>query len=227
MLKHKCAVTSEFLCSAGIRNPDIDAVVVAADIRSVENISALKAVSARLTRIPKRVFLIDRQGSAVRRPGLCAGSDTRIGQLRQPGPIAGKTVRWRRSGNCFRPNRIRRARGGFRRSCQHRLNVRGRCERRANRRQKRKKCRQQDSREHRRKWPVRLADDGAASSRRHLSALSAGDRDSRRFRTEPRHVEGRRRAAAFGRHVSRHRQGEDSARRPGQARAARRSANAP
>jgi putative nucleotidyltransferase with HDIG domain len=58
MLKQKCAVTSELLCSAGIRNPDIDAIVVAADIRIVENISALKAASAKLTRIQKRVFLI-------------------------------------------------------------------------------------------------------------------------------------------------------------------------
>jgi len=62
MLKQKCAVTSELLCSAGIRNADIDAIVVAADIRIVENISALKAASAKLTRIPKRVFLIDRRG---------------------------------------------------------------------------------------------------------------------------------------------------------------------
>ena len=62
MLKQKCTVTSELLCSAGIRSPDIDALVVAADIRVVENISALKAASTRLTRIPKRVFLIDRRG---------------------------------------------------------------------------------------------------------------------------------------------------------------------
>jgi HD-GYP domain-containing protein (c-di-GMP phosphodiesterase class II) len=61
MLKQKCAVTSESLCSAGVRNSDIDAIIVAADIRIVENISALKAASARLSRIPKRVFLIDRR----------------------------------------------------------------------------------------------------------------------------------------------------------------------
>jgi putative nucleotidyltransferase with HDIG domain len=61
MLKQKCAVTSELLCSAGIRNSDIDAIIVAADIRIVENISALKAASAKLTRIQKRVFLIDRR----------------------------------------------------------------------------------------------------------------------------------------------------------------------
>ena len=59
MLKQKCTVTSELLCSAGIRSPDIDALVVAADIRVVENISALKAISAKMTRVPKRIFLID------------------------------------------------------------------------------------------------------------------------------------------------------------------------
>jgi putative nucleotidyltransferase with HDIG domain len=59
MLKPKCAVTSELLRSADIR--DADAIVVAADIRIVENISALKAASAKLTRIPKRIFLIDRR----------------------------------------------------------------------------------------------------------------------------------------------------------------------
>lgn len=62
MLNQKCAVTSELLCSAAFRNPNVDAIVVAADIRSVENISALKAASAKLPRIPKRVFLIDRPG---------------------------------------------------------------------------------------------------------------------------------------------------------------------
>lgn len=58
MLKQKCTVTSELLCTAGIRNSAIDAIVVAADIRIVENISALKAVAAKLTRIQKRIFLI-------------------------------------------------------------------------------------------------------------------------------------------------------------------------
>lgn len=62
MLAQKCAVTSELLYSAGIRNLDIDAIVVAADIRVVENISALKAASAKLTRVPKRIFLTDRRG---------------------------------------------------------------------------------------------------------------------------------------------------------------------
>ena len=37
-------------------------MVVAADLSIVDNISALKTVSAKVTRIPKRIFLIDRKG---------------------------------------------------------------------------------------------------------------------------------------------------------------------
>ena len=61
MLEHECDVTSELLNSAGVRGRCIDAIVVAADIRIAENISALKAASARLARIPERIFLIDRK----------------------------------------------------------------------------------------------------------------------------------------------------------------------
>ena len=61
MLGHECDVTSELLNSAGVRGRYIDAIVVAADIRIAENISALKAASARLARIPERIFLIDRK----------------------------------------------------------------------------------------------------------------------------------------------------------------------
>jgi putative nucleotidyltransferase with HDIG domain len=56
------AVTSELLSGAGIRRSDLDAIVVAADMSVVENIAALKAISGKLTRVPKRVFLIDRKG---------------------------------------------------------------------------------------------------------------------------------------------------------------------
>ena len=62
MLEHKCQVTSELLNGASVRGRNIDAVVVAADLSYIDNISALKAVSAKVTRIPKRIFLIDRKG---------------------------------------------------------------------------------------------------------------------------------------------------------------------
>jgi putative nucleotidyltransferase with HDIG domain len=62
MLEQKYAITSELLGGASIRRSDIDAVVVASDLSLVENISALKAISEKLTRVPKRIFLIDRKG---------------------------------------------------------------------------------------------------------------------------------------------------------------------
>jgi putative nucleotidyltransferase with HDIG domain len=62
MLAGQCALTSELLGQASIRERDIDAIVVAADLRIVDNISALKAVSAKVTRVARRIFLIDRRG---------------------------------------------------------------------------------------------------------------------------------------------------------------------
>jgi putative nucleotidyltransferase with HDIG domain len=62
MLEHKYAVTSELLGGASIRHNDVDAVVVAADMSVVDNISALKAISGKLSRAPKRIFLIDQKG---------------------------------------------------------------------------------------------------------------------------------------------------------------------
>jgi putative nucleotidyltransferase with HDIG domain len=61
MLVQQCTVTSELLASMELRDNEIDAVVVAADLRLAENISALKRVSEQLGRIRKRVFLIDRK----------------------------------------------------------------------------------------------------------------------------------------------------------------------
>ena len=56
MLEHKCQVTSELLSGASVRGRKIDAVVVAVDLSYIDNISALKAVSAKVTRVPKRIF---------------------------------------------------------------------------------------------------------------------------------------------------------------------------
>jgi putative nucleotidyltransferase with HDIG domain len=59
MLEQTCAVTSELLGEAGIRSSNTDAVVVTADLRVLENISAVKAASGEINRVPKRVFLIN------------------------------------------------------------------------------------------------------------------------------------------------------------------------
>ena len=61
MLEQTCAVSSELLSGASIRNKEIDSIVVSADRRVVETISALKAISAKTTRVPKRIFLIEQR----------------------------------------------------------------------------------------------------------------------------------------------------------------------
>jgi putative nucleotidyltransferase with HDIG domain len=61
MLEHTCVVSSELLGAASIRNRDIESIVVSADLRVVETISALKAISAKIARVPKRIFLIEQQ----------------------------------------------------------------------------------------------------------------------------------------------------------------------
>jgi putative nucleotidyltransferase with HDIG domain len=59
MLEQTYAVTSELLGGASIRSSNIDSLVVTADLRALENISAVKAVWEKIHRVPKRVFLID------------------------------------------------------------------------------------------------------------------------------------------------------------------------
>lgn len=61
MLESRCEVTSEALNGASLRG-NIDAVVVAANLGIVENITALKELAKPLARVPKRVFLIDHRG---------------------------------------------------------------------------------------------------------------------------------------------------------------------
>jgi putative nucleotidyltransferase with HDIG domain len=62
MLEQKCKVTSELLGSANVRDSSLDAVVVAADLGLVENITALKSLHKKLACAPKRIFLVDRKG---------------------------------------------------------------------------------------------------------------------------------------------------------------------
>ena len=61
MLEQACAVSSELLSGASIRNKDLDSIVVSVDLCAVEAISALKAISAKIIRVPKRIFLIDQR----------------------------------------------------------------------------------------------------------------------------------------------------------------------
>ncbi len=58
-VEQQYAVTTELLGRADSRYSGSDAVVVAADLRVVENIAALKELFGKLTNVPKRIFLID------------------------------------------------------------------------------------------------------------------------------------------------------------------------
>src|ERR1700737_288992 len=57
-LERQYSVTSELLGGSGNKVEDIDAVVVTADLRVVDNIAALKETFAKLTHARKRIFLI-------------------------------------------------------------------------------------------------------------------------------------------------------------------------
>jgi putative nucleotidyltransferase with HDIG domain len=57
MLEKRCSLSSEMLGGAHFNDRGIDAVVVAVDLRLVDNITALKDISDKLARIPKRIFL--------------------------------------------------------------------------------------------------------------------------------------------------------------------------
>jgi putative nucleotidyltransferase with HDIG domain len=60
-LPSQYGVSSELLSGASLQRRDVDAVVVAADLRNLENISALKQLSAKLSRIGRRLFIIEQK----------------------------------------------------------------------------------------------------------------------------------------------------------------------
>jgi putative nucleotidyltransferase with HDIG domain len=59
MLEQKYPVSSELLGGAHCQRGEIGALVVKADLRSVQNIAALKKLMVALARVRKRVFLVD------------------------------------------------------------------------------------------------------------------------------------------------------------------------
>jgi putative nucleotidyltransferase with HDIG domain len=62
MIEQRYMVTSEVLAGANIKRSGIEAAVVAVDVAADDNVSALKVISAKLARIPKRIFLIEGKG---------------------------------------------------------------------------------------------------------------------------------------------------------------------
>jgi putative nucleotidyltransferase with HDIG domain len=61
MLERRFAITSEPIGDAQIKDGTVDAVLVAADLRVVDNIAAIKQFGRRLSRIARRIFVLDHQ----------------------------------------------------------------------------------------------------------------------------------------------------------------------
>jgi putative nucleotidyltransferase with HDIG domain len=61
MLERQFAITAEPINDAEIGDSTVDAVLVAADLRVVDNIAAIKQFGRRLNRIAKRIFVLDHE----------------------------------------------------------------------------------------------------------------------------------------------------------------------
>jgi len=59
VLERKFAVTSELLGGISVQRSDVSALVVKADLRTVENICTLKKLFSSLSHVRKRIFLVD------------------------------------------------------------------------------------------------------------------------------------------------------------------------
>jgi putative nucleotidyltransferase with HDIG domain len=59
VLERKHVVTSELLRGLNVQRSDMDVLVVKADLRTIENICALKKILASLKNVEKRVFLVE------------------------------------------------------------------------------------------------------------------------------------------------------------------------
>ncbi len=59
VLERKHAVTSELLRGLGVQRSNIDALVIKADLRAIDNICALKKILAGLNDVDKRIFLVE------------------------------------------------------------------------------------------------------------------------------------------------------------------------
>ena len=61
LISERMPISSELLGASCVRGRDIHALIVAADLRDIGNISVLKSLSNDLSRISKRIFLIDQK----------------------------------------------------------------------------------------------------------------------------------------------------------------------
>ena len=88
LLQERYAVTSEFLGGTGGRQSDVEAVIVAADLRSVQNIAALKELSGNISRIAEADFLVDQ------RARLLVGQAYALGATRCSTLLSVRRSRW-------------------------------------------------------------------------------------------------------------------------------------
>jgi putative nucleotidyltransferase with HDIG domain len=61
LLERHYKITSELINDAEIRDHTVDAVLVAADLRIVDNITAIKRIGKNLGRIARRIFILDQE----------------------------------------------------------------------------------------------------------------------------------------------------------------------
>jgi len=100
LLAEKLPIASELLGKVCLRGRDVHAVVVAADLRDIDNISALKNLGKDLSRVSKRIFLIEQRSrlSIVQAYALGATSvltqpvnaATLLAELLEPGTVDSK-----------------------------------------------------------------------------------------------------------------------------------------
>lgn len=82
VLERKHAVTSELLRGISVQRSNIDALVIKVDMRSIDNICALKKILADLTHIEKRIFLVEESAHLSISQAYALGATTVL-----PGPL--------------------------------------------------------------------------------------------------------------------------------------------
>ncbi|WP_316230669.1 HD-GYP domain-containing protein [Bradyrhizobium sp. SZCCHNR1051] len=92
MLAERCSLTSELIGDADFKGGDIDAIVVAADLRRVDNITALKEISDRLSRIPRRIFLTNNKSRLSTVQAYALGATSVLSSMPSRNQLLGKLL---------------------------------------------------------------------------------------------------------------------------------------
>jgi hypothetical protein len=157
ILQEQFEASLELIGGAQLTRPEIDAVVVAADLSVVENIMALKNVSKELKEIRKRVFLVEEKSRLGTVQAHALGATHVLAYPVSKTQLLAKLVDhhlapWSDDSSSRRGQRSRHDRRNV-----HSLDVQGRDERRTYRRGICWSCRCKDRRQYRRGRPLLLA----------------------------------------------------------------------